>query len=151
MLCAADDIIRWEYAFVYRAGLSDQTGSLELGFRNKTDDFAHGGLQGWKNIPSTPGCKSSELEDPLPSQELISGWVAPCEKPTSFRGHRRKKSVSWGVVSDVGGARPRAPGPMVSDDRVLTGRYWQTACDGCVSSSASRLLMCRTKPLGARK
>jgi hypothetical protein len=90
MLRAADGIIRWEYAFVYRAGLADQTGSLELGFRDKTDHFAHEVLQGWKDIPPTVGFKSSELEDPLPSQELISGWVAPCEKPASFGGTGEK-------------------------------------------------------------
>src|SRR5260370_16543661 len=76
--------------------MGDQRGWVELGFRDKPDDFAHGVLQGWKNIPPTVGLRSSELEDPLPSQELISGSVAPCEKPTSFRGHRRKKSVSVG-------------------------------------------------------
>jgi hypothetical protein len=55
MLRAADGMIRREYAFVDRTGFPDQAGSLEFGFRNKTDDFAHGALQGWKNIPPTVG------------------------------------------------------------------------------------------------
>lgn len=43
--------------------------------------------------------KSSELEDPFPSQELISGRTAPCEKSASFRGALKEKIDNCGVVS----------------------------------------------------
>ena len=37
----ADGISRREYAFIDRASLSDETGPLKLGFRNKSYNFAH--------------------------------------------------------------------------------------------------------------
>lgn len=95
MLRAADGIIRWEYAFVYRAGLADQTGSLELGFRDKTDDFAHGVLQDWKNIPPTVGFKSQSWKTHSDHKNLfLDGWH-PVKNPPPF-GDTGEKSVSVG-------------------------------------------------------
>jgi hypothetical protein len=90
LLHAGDGMIRWEYAFVDRAGRSDQAGPLKFGFRDKTDDFAHRALQGRKNVPLIVGLRSAELEDVSPSQELISRAMLPCEKPTSFSGPPEK-------------------------------------------------------------
>jgi len=36
---------RWEYAIVDGAGFSHQTGPLELGLCNKSNDFAHFGTK----------------------------------------------------------------------------------------------------------
>jgi len=96
MLRAADGIIRWEYAFVYRAGLADQTGSLELGFRDKTDDFAHGVLQDWKNIPPTVGFKSQSWKTHSDHKNLfLDGWH-PVKNPPPF-GDTGEKICECGV------------------------------------------------------
>jgi hypothetical protein len=47
VLLLADWISRREDAVVYRAGLSNQTGSLALRFRDKSNDFAHIRSEHW--------------------------------------------------------------------------------------------------------
>ena len=71
--------------------------SSDLGTKRMTSPM--GALQGWQYIPPASWFKSSELEDPFPSQELISGRTAPCEKSTSFRGALKEKIGNCGIVS----------------------------------------------------
>jgi hypothetical protein len=53
VLLFADWVSRREDAVVYRAGLSNQTGSLALRFRDKSNNFAHIRSEHWLEKHST--------------------------------------------------------------------------------------------------
>jgi hypothetical protein len=97
----AGGTLRREDALVYRAGLLNKTGPVEVTLRDKLNNFAHFAHQGWRfggNIPpmtasGTAGFRSSALEDLRPSQVVFSGRLGRCEKLTSLGGRRRKFSA----------------------------------------------------------
>jgi hypothetical protein len=120
VLRAADGMIRWEYAFVDRAGRLDQTGSLEVGFRDKTDDFAHRALQGWKTfhqelVLGLPGWKTRSHH-----KNLFLDGCYPVKDPPPFEAPE-KKSARAEYRFLCRRREAEGPGPRGFDHRVVTG------------------------------